>query len=324
MRRTLALIIVVQLLALFPVKEAWAVDRITLQLNWVPTAAFAGYYQARSAGLYEAEDLDVTMVHGGPEIDPIREVVEGRAEIGVTGAKRLLAARAAGQEVRAVAAIFRRSPIVFISDQSLGLTDPRQFAGLKVRATPDLEPALRAIMRRVGVADDGYKVVSLPSDVDLFESGEVPVWGAHISGLALRLEDRGHRLNYVFPSDYGVVTFGGLIFATDTYLAANRETVVRFLRATLAGFQTAIEDVDLAAALVQEQDPSADPAFMARRMASTIPLIHTGIDSIGWMAPEAWERIVASAKVNGQIPLSLRPEDVYTLDPLRDLLGQSN
>ncbi|MEO0682065.1 MAG: ABC transporter substrate-binding protein, partial [Pseudomonadota bacterium] len=49
---------------------ALAADEVTLQLQWVTQAQFAGYYVALDKGFYEEEDLDVTIKPGGPDIAP--------------------------------------------------------------------------------------------------------------------------------------------------------------------------------------------------------------------------------------------------------------
>src|SRR5437879_831641 len=45
-------------------------DKVTLQLKWVTQAQFAGYYAALDQGFYKAENLDVTLRPGGPDVVP--------------------------------------------------------------------------------------------------------------------------------------------------------------------------------------------------------------------------------------------------------------
>ena len=49
---------------------ALAQDALTLQLKWVTQAQFAGYLVAESKGFYVEENLDVTILPGGPNIAP--------------------------------------------------------------------------------------------------------------------------------------------------------------------------------------------------------------------------------------------------------------
>lgn len=45
---------------------ASAADDVTLQLKWVTQGQFAGYYVALENGYYADEDLNVTILPGGP------------------------------------------------------------------------------------------------------------------------------------------------------------------------------------------------------------------------------------------------------------------
>ena len=60
-----------------------APDKVTVQLKWVTQVQFAGYYAAKQKGLYGAEQLDVTIRPGGPDIVPERVVADGGAQFGL-------------------------------------------------------------------------------------------------------------------------------------------------------------------------------------------------------------------------------------------------
>ena len=47
-------------------QQAASMDKVTLQLKWVPQAQFAGYYAAAAKGYYKQFGLDVTLKPGGP------------------------------------------------------------------------------------------------------------------------------------------------------------------------------------------------------------------------------------------------------------------
>ena len=59
---------------------AQAADEVKLQLQWVTQAQFAGYYVALDQGFYKEEDLDVTILPGGPDIAPPQVLAGGGAD----------------------------------------------------------------------------------------------------------------------------------------------------------------------------------------------------------------------------------------------------
>ena len=75
---------------------AFAADALTLQLKWVTQAQFAGYLVAESKGFYDEEDLDITILPGGPNIAPEQVIAGGGADIIVTWMAAGMAARESG------------------------------------------------------------------------------------------------------------------------------------------------------------------------------------------------------------------------------------
>lgn len=292
---------------------------VTVQLAWTHQSNFSGFYAADQRGFYAAEGLAVTFVEGGPQVDLLSPVLDGTAQFGVTGADELIRARAQGRPVRALATIYRRSPVVFISLAELGITRPQEFAGKTIRVAPNLIASLRAMTARVGVPPDRYIEVALPSDVAVFATGEVPVWGGFIDGLAIAAQQAGYKINIVYPDDYGVHFYGLTIFATDDFIAQNPDLVLRFVRATLLGWDYIIQDPEQDGELVAVYDPKADVALENLRMSIMLPLVNTGEDHIGWMKPAMWAGMEETLREQGVITQPLDVSQVYTLQFLEEI-----
>ena len=165
--------------------RAGALTPVTVQLAWTHQAQFAGLYAADQKGYFAAEGLDVTFVEGGAGVDKLAPVLDGSAQFGVAGADELILARAEGKPLRAIATIYRRSPIVFIALSEKGITRPQDFVGKTIRAPANVAPSLHAMMARVGISPDQYTVVDLPADVKMFASGDVPVWGVYLNAFLI-------------------------------------------------------------------------------------------------------------------------------------------
>lgn len=295
---------------------------VTVQLQWLHQATSAGLYAAALNGDFAAEGLAVTITEGGPGLDVFAPLLAGTAHFAQAGADRAILARAAGQPVRAVASVFRRSPVVFMTRAESGITRPEQFAGKTVRATPELLPSLHAMTAQVGVPRDRYTVVALPSDLARFASGEVPVWGAYVNGLVLAAQRAGHQVTLVFPDDYGVHFYGDVLLATDGLVAAQPDLVRRFLRATLRGWTWAVEHPAAVGPMVARHRPAADPALESAGMAAILPLVNTGEDHVGWMKPEAWAGMVRVLREQRVLEASLDPTQVYALGFVEEIYGR--
>src|SRR5215468_235097 len=60
-----------------------ALDQVSLQLKWKHQFQFVGYYAAIEKRFYRESGLDVEVREGGPDVDAMKAVEEGKADFGV-------------------------------------------------------------------------------------------------------------------------------------------------------------------------------------------------------------------------------------------------
>ena len=105
---------------------------VTLQLQWVPQAQFAGYYAAVAQGFYEKEGLDVTIKEAGTDTVPIDVLASGDADFAISWVPKVLGSIEKGTNVTDIAQIFERSGTTQISFKDKGITTPADLKGKKV------------------------------------------------------------------------------------------------------------------------------------------------------------------------------------------------
>jgi len=88
---------------------AFAADDVTLQLKWVTQAQFAGYFVAQDQGFYEAENLNVTINPGGPDVSPPQVIAGGGADVVIDWMPSALASREKGLALVNIAQPFKSS-----------------------------------------------------------------------------------------------------------------------------------------------------------------------------------------------------------------------
>jgi NitT/TauT family transport system substrate-binding protein len=292
---------------------------VTVQLQWTHQAEFAGFYAADQNGNYADEGLAVTFIQGGPDVDNLAPLVDRKVQFCTATAEQLIVARASGKPLRAVATIYRRSPAVFFSLADSGITRPQDFAGKKVRVPATILPTLHAMTSRVGVTPDQYTEVNLPSDVTIFASGVVPVWGGYINALPLLVQKAGIKIIIIYPDDYGVHFYGDSLITTDELISTQPDLVERFLRATLVGWTYAVENPEKVGLMVQKYIPDAEPSLETDKMIASIPLVNTGEDHIGWMKAEMWTSMEQTLREQGVLTSPLDVTQVYTMQFLNEI-----
>jgi ABC-type nitrate/sulfonate/bicarbonate transport system substrate-binding protein len=224
--------------------------------------------------------------------------------------------------VRSIAVIYRRNPIVFIAFEHSGITRPQDFVGKKIRSAIGADQTLRAMMAKMGIPADQYETVYLPSDIEQFATGEVPVWAGFINAFVLEVQRVGYEINIIAPDDYGIHFYGDVLITTDEFIAENSDDVQRFMNATLKGWRYVVENPESAGPFVQQYNPGADDELETEKMIKSIPLVNTGEDYIGWMKPETWEIMAQTLREQGVLTQALDIDQVYTMQFLKAVYNQ--
>jgi NitT/TauT family transport system substrate-binding protein len=299
-------------------------DEVTVQLAWTHRALFAGFYAADQQGYYAEEGLAVSLLpRSDPAADVNAPVMGGTAEFGVDYGAGLILARAQGLPVTAIATIYRRHPLVFITLADSGITRPQDFPGHTVRTlTPgSSEVAFRAMMTRLGLDPDSVKQVDVGFDLSPFLAGDLDIWPGFLNSEVLDARRQGYEVNLILPEDYGVHLYGYTLYTTDQLIEENPDLVLRFLRATLRGWQWAVENPEKAGPLALKYDPTLDAAHQVAIMEASVPLIHTGEDHIGWMRAEVWQGMHEMLLEQGILDEPVDLDKVYTMEFLHETYG---
>jgi NitT/TauT family transport system substrate-binding protein len=175
------------------------------------------------------------------------------------------------------------------------------------------------MMNKIGVSQDQYSIVDTPSDVALFATGDIPVWGVYINSFVVSVQQAGYKINLIYPDDYGVHFSSDSIFSTDQMIANDPDLVLRFVRASLKGWTFAVENPNEIPPIVKNYASNADPKLDLIKMNTTIPLVNTGEDHIGWMKPEVWSFTENSLREYTVLTKPVDVTQVYTLQFLEEI-----
>ncbi len=104
-------------------------QKVTLQLNWVHQAQFAGLYVAKEKGYYKEAGLDVDIKEYTDGLDQTQAVASGSADFAVSTPVELLSGIQSGQQVKALAVIYQQAPLAFVSLKKSGIKTPSDFKG---------------------------------------------------------------------------------------------------------------------------------------------------------------------------------------------------
>lgn len=296
--------------------QVQAATPVTVQLAWVHTIEYAGFHMADKKGYYAAEGLSVEFKTLG-ENSPLAEVAAGKADFGLSSADNLLLARAEGSPVVAIATLYQRSPVAFISLKEKNITSPQDLIGKTVTVDFDGTTGLvyNAMLASQGI--EMSQVNSIPRadfSNDSLLNGQTDVLDAFITNQPVQLAREGHELNAILPADYGIDVYANVIFTTEEMIANNPELVEKFLRATVQGIQSALDAPEEAAALTVTYNADLDPESEAESMTRSLPLLKPADSRPGMMTAENWEVTHQILLDQGILDKPLDINQAYTLD----------
>lgn len=300
---------------------AHAADDLTLQLKWVTQAQFAGYYVAKERGLYEAENLNVTIKPGGPDIAPPQIIAGGGADVIVEWMPAALAAREKGVPLVNIAQPFKRSGMMLTCRKDSGVNSPDDFAGktLGVWFFGNEYPFL-SWMSQLGLATDGgaggVTVLKQGFNVDPILQKQADCISTMTYNEYWQVIDAGLTPGElaVFPYEaQGVATLEDGLYVLEENLAdaAFVDKMARFVRASMKGWEWASMNGDAAADIVLEYDETgAQTEKHQRRMMGEISKLTAGG---GKLDPADYRRTVNTLLGGGSDPvISKAPEGAWT------------
>lgn len=240
-------------------------ERVTVQLDWVPEPEHGGFYQAQARGFFAEAGLDVVITPGGPNAFATQKIATGQADIAQADSTNVLLAIAEGLPIVHVGAVFQNDPSVLMLHADNPVARFEDLDGKTIMARPEWAflPYLR---KKYGInfnlIPQNFSVANFISNPAFIQQGFYIAEPFHI------IRGGAKPPKFLYAWDAG--------FDAYTVLAANRpwterhpERVRRFLAAYIRGWQDYLEgDPSPAHELMKRLHPSNSDEFLAysRRM----------------------------------------------------------
>ncbi|MCX7207098.1 MAG: ABC transporter substrate-binding protein [Proteobacteria bacterium] len=298
---------------------ARANDAVTLQLKWEHAFQFAGYYAAKEKGYYEQAGLNVEIKAAMPGVDPMLEVLSGRADFG-TGTSSLLLARKVGKPVVVLGVIFQHSPYALIALEKKPLQSIHDLTDKRIMIEP-LAEELLAYLKREGIALDSLKLLAHNFKTDALMGGGVDAISAYLTNEPFILDQAGVKYQIYTPRSVGIDFYGDNLFTSEQQIKQNPERVKAFRAASLRGWEYAMahpdEIIELILRKYSKNKTHAQLEFEAAQMTA---LMRTDLIAVGYMNPGRWRHIADIYAEIGMLPNGFSLDGfLYEANPKADL-----
>lgn len=222
-------------------------DEMTLQLKWIEQAQFMGFLVAKEKGYYEEEGIDLTVLPGGVGINPVDVLIADGADIAVAWTGNVLPAISKGEELVNIGQGMQASAMRLMALKESGIEEPEDIEGKKIGTWPggnELEPY--AFIEKQGFDKDrDVTLVNQGFDMNQLLNGEIDLASAMIyNEYWLPIEEGYSEDDFtVFDmEEEGAGMLQDALFVQKEYLEENKDLLVRFLRASIKGWEYAIEN----------------------------------------------------------------------------------
>jgi NitT/TauT family transport system substrate-binding protein len=316
---------------------------VTLQLQWVTQAQFAGYIAAFKKGFYTQQGLNVKIVPAGTDTVPQTTVDDGgSADFAIAWVPKALQSREKGANITDVGQVFQKSGTLQISMKAKNITTA---ADLKNKTVGDWgfgnEYELFAGMTKAGL-DPGkdVKIVQQQFDMNAFLAGDIDAAQAMVyNEYAQVLEAKNPKTGKLYqPSDLNAINWNtegtnmlqDAIWANTTKLKdpAFQATTVKFLTASYQGWIYCASNPQDCRDMVVQAGSKLGASHQLWQTNEVNKLIWPSPNGIGMVDKAAWDQTVAVAQktknADGKTVLTAAPTGLaytndYTVKALAEL-----
>jgi len=254
-----------------------AAETVSVRLSYTPFAAHIPIYVAAAKGYYKEAGLEVNILPGRGSTFAAMTVGAGKEEFGVSDPAAVLAARAKGVPIVAVANLQQDNGVALIATEKSGITKVEDLKGRKVGILPGSTTTifLQALMKKHGVAMEDTKSVTwrpgtdLPMLLDGTIEAEATVYNNEI--ITWAVEHPELKLKVWPMATLGFDTPGYALVTSEELLGKKPEVARAFTKATLKGGEYAMKHADEAVAILVNAAPELKTEIEAKKWQATIP-----------------------------------------------------
>lgn len=251
--------------------------RLTVQLDWVAEPEHGGFYQAQARGFFTDENLDVTLIPGGPNALVMPKVATGQAHIGQADSTNTLLQQAEGLPVVQFAAVFQDDPSGLLVNADSSVRRFEDLQGKTIIARP--EWAFLPYLRKkysidFNIVPQNFSVAAFLGNKEAIQQGYYIAEPYHI------VKAGGKEPRFLSTWDAGFRAYAVLV--TSRKFAREHADILRaFTRAYIKGWRDYLEgDPAPAHAAMKAANPNnTDEFMMASRQLIIDGQLVTGRDA---------------------------------------------
>jgi ABC-type nitrate/sulfonate/bicarbonate transport system substrate-binding protein len=273
---------------------------VSVGMGWIKNVEYAGSWLAIENGYYADQGIEPDYQQGGPNApaSPVA-VASGDAQIGVAaGMMSLLDAINEGNDFVIFGTQYQVSPGAVLSLAKKPVKTPQDFDGITFLGQEGVDVTIDAVLKIAGLPKN-YTFVIAGFTPDPLIEGQGDAYSCFLVNQPITLETQGLKEGTDFIvttwADLGIPSYANLFFSERAYLEENRDAIVRYMRATIMGWEANAKDPATGAKLAVDKygaDLGLDITQQTRQNELQIPLMESELTTSSGLFridSELWE-----------------------------------
>lgn len=294
------------------------IETVDFQIRWLKEVSFGGWFAGIENGYFADEDIDLNVIAGGPNLDVQQIIAGGSIPIGEGVTDRILLGRVEqGVPFKIIGSLYQRSPAAFMSFAEKGIATPADMVGKRIATTAEGRPLVEALFTNVGLPATDWTFVPSGFDPSPIVNDEADLFHGFRTGQGNLLELQGEEMNYVTYDQFDFPVYDAPIFVLEDTLAEQEDLLVRWMRATIKGWEYAVANPEEVSELTVSKygHEGIDPAISeneARLQVADIVSDDTDASGLFTMTEDRWQTILDFFVAAGTLTQAVPVSDVMT------------
>jgi ABC-type nitrate/sulfonate/bicarbonate transport system substrate-binding protein len=206
------------------------------QFNWVPDIEWASWYLAEENGHFAKYNVTSELGHGGPNTPAVVQLLAaGDGNVGISsGELDITRANAEGSDFVIIGAMYQRNPLGLTWLKGTKINSAADLVGKRIGGPQGDDVTFNAVLKVNNLPLD-YTYVPMSFDPQPLVDGEMDVIISYVTNQPIQLRLQGHEVEAKPYSDFGLPSYGDILFASKAWIADNRDLLVRYLAGLLLG-----------------------------------------------------------------------------------------
>ena len=271
-------LILTTLFTLVFASTAFALDKVTLMLNWYVYGEHAPFYYGKEKGYFKDAGIDLEIQEGRGSATVTQVVAAKTVQFGYVDVPTMMRAAVKGAPVIAVGVALQTNPMSVMGFAEKNIRKPADIKGKTVASTPgdSMSQIWPLFLKKTGLKESDFKTVSgdAVTKLNAVINGQADLLLGYVMDQSMKIKDATGK--DVFPikfADYGINLVSSGIIAHKDFVKENPDLVKRFMAAATKSVEEASKHPkDAAQAILNANPKGGRIETLTQGFELTIPL----------------------------------------------------